>query len=58
MHGFLESVEGIDFDRKVKIGIRNNRYEAMVPTVVGPLAAQGRVHATEAQLARAHTTGS
>ena len=37
VHGFLESVEGIDFDRKVKMGIRNHRYDAMVPTVVAPL---------------------
>ena len=36
MHGFLESVEGIDFEHKVKMGIRNNRYDAMVPTVVAP----------------------
>src|SRR5690606_31011728 len=33
VHGFLESVEGIDFEHKVKMGIRNNRYEAMMPTV-------------------------
>ena len=25
VHGFLEAVEGIDFSRKVKMGIRNNR---------------------------------
>jgi len=55
VHGFLESVEGIDFSRKVKMGIRNNRYEAMVPVVTGPLKLKGRVHATEANLARAHT---
>src|SRR5438477_6567797 len=55
VHGFLEYVEGIDFSRKVKIGIRNNRYEAMVPVVNGPLALKGRVHAAEARLARAHT---
>jgi len=55
VHGFLESVQGIDFDLKVELGIRNNRYKAMVPTVVGPLRLKGRVHATEAQLARAHT---
>ena len=55
VHGFLEFVEGIDFEHKVKMGIRNNRYEAMVPTVVGPLRLKGRVHQTEAQLARAHT---
>ena len=55
VHGFLESVEGIDFERKVKMGIRNNRYEAMVPTVVAQLRLKGRVHATEARLARTHT---
>lgn len=55
VHGFLEQVEGIDFEHKVKMGIRNNRYEAMVPQVVAPLRLKGRVHAFEAQLARAHT---
>ena len=55
VHGFLEQVEGIDFDHKVKMGIRNNRYDAMVPQVVSTLKLKGRVHATEAQLLRAHT---
>jgi 5-methyltetrahydropteroyltriglutamate--homocysteine methyltransferase len=55
VHGFLEQVEGIDFEHKVKMGIRDNRYDAMVPQVVGPLRLKGRVHAFEAQLARAHT---
>ena len=55
VHGFLESVEGIDFSRRVEMGIRADRYRAMVPTVVGPLGLRGRVHATEARLARAHT---
>jgi 5-methyltetrahydropteroyltriglutamate--homocysteine methyltransferase len=55
VHGFLEQVEGIDFEHKVKIGIRDNRYDAMVPQVVAPLKLKGRVHAFEAQLARAHT---
>jgi 5-methyltetrahydropteroyltriglutamate--homocysteine methyltransferase len=55
VHGFLESVEGIDFEHKVKMGIRDNRYEAMVPVVVGPVRLKGRVHQTEATLARAHT---
>ncbi len=55
VHGFLEFVEGIDFSRKVKMGIRNNRYEAMVPVVTGPLRLRGRVHQAEAKLARAHT---
>jgi 5-methyltetrahydropteroyltriglutamate--homocysteine methyltransferase len=55
VHGFLECVEGIDFARKVEIGIRADRYKAMVPTVTGALRLKGRVHAREAQLARAHT---
>ena len=56
VHGFLEQVEGIDFAHKVEMGIRNDRYKAMVPQVVGPLRLKGRVHAAEARLARAHTT--
>ena len=55
VHGFLEQVEGIDFAHKVKMGIRNNRYDAMVPQVVSTLRLKGRVHAAEAQLLRAHT---
>jgi 5-methyltetrahydropteroyltriglutamate--homocysteine methyltransferase len=56
VHGFLEFVEGIDFEHKVKMGIRNNRYEAMVPVVKGPIRLKGRVHATEAKWLRARTT--
>ena len=55
VHGFLEFVDGIDFARKVEIGIRADRYKAMVPTVTGALRLKGRVHAPEAQVARAHT---
>ena len=55
VHGFLERVDGIDFTRQVEMGIRADRYRAMVPTVVGPLRLRGRVHAGEARLARAHT---
>jgi 5-methyltetrahydropteroyltriglutamate--homocysteine methyltransferase len=56
VHGFLENLEGIDFAKRVTMGIRNNRYEAEVPTVTGALRRLGSVHATEARLARAHTT--
>jgi 5-methyltetrahydropteroyltriglutamate--homocysteine methyltransferase len=56
VHGFLENVEGIDFGRRVEMGIRNNRYKALVPTVTGGLRLRGRVHDTEARLARTHTT--
>jgi len=55
VHGFLEAVEGIDFNKRVEMGIRNDRYKAMCPTVVGPLGLRARVHAREARLARAHT---
>jgi 5-methyltetrahydropteroyltriglutamate--homocysteine methyltransferase len=55
VHGFLELVDGIDHARRVEMGIRADRYRAMVPTVVGPLVLRDRVHATEARLARAHT---
>ena len=55
VHGFLEQVDGIDFEHKVTMGIRNNRYDAQVPQVVSALELKGRVHAFEAQLARAHT---
>jgi 5-methyltetrahydropteroyltriglutamate--homocysteine methyltransferase len=56
VHGFLENLDGIDFAKKVRMGIRNNRYEADCPSVTGPLRRRGSVHATEARLARAHTT--
>jgi len=56
VHGFLESVDGIDFARKVEIGIRADRYKAMVPVVSGALRLKGRVHAAEARLVRAHTS--
>ncbi|MBA7484623.1 MAG: methionine synthase [Bradyrhizobium icense] len=55
VHGFLEKVEGIDFAHKVEMGIRKDRYKAMVPQVVAPLKLKGRVHADEARAARAHT---
>ena len=56
VHGFLEFVDGIDFSHKVEMGIRDNRYKAMVPVVRGELQLKGRVHQSEARHARAHTT--
>jgi 5-methyltetrahydropteroyltriglutamate--homocysteine methyltransferase len=55
VHGFVERVQGIDFEHKVEMGIRRDRYKAMVPQVVGQLSLEGRVHETEARLLRAHT---
>ena len=56
VHGFVEHVSGIDFAHKVPMGIRNNRYEAMVPQVVAAIGLATRVHAFEARLLRAHTS--
>ena len=55
VHGFLEAIDGIDFSRRVTIGIRANRYKAEVPTVTGPIRRKGPVHAEEVRWARAHT---
>src|SRR5208283_785294 len=44
-----------DFAMRVKMGIRNNRYEAEVPTVTGALSRNHSVHGIEAAIARAHT---
>lgn len=55
VHGFLEAVDGIDFAKRVEMGIRNDRYKAVVPTVTGPLSLKRRVHSAEARFARAHT---
>jgi 5-methyltetrahydropteroyltriglutamate--homocysteine methyltransferase len=55
VHGFLEGLGGIDFARRVTIGIRADRYQAEVPTVVGPIERRRPVHAAEVAFARAHT---
>jgi 5-methyltetrahydropteroyltriglutamate--homocysteine methyltransferase len=55
VHGFLAHVEGVDFARRVTIGIRADRYKAEVPTVVGAISRRGGVHSEEARFARAHT---
>ena len=56
VHGFLERLEGIDWTRKTRMGIRNNRYEAEVPTVTGPLSRPAPVHAADAAFMRRSTT--
>jgi 5-methyltetrahydropteroyltriglutamate--homocysteine methyltransferase len=54
VHGFLEQLDGLDFARRVTIGIRADRYKAEVPTVTGPLARRRPVHLDEVRWARAH----
>src|SRR5215204_4984019 len=56
VHGFLANLDGIDFEKRAVIGIRNDRYKAEVPTVVGPIRRKGSVDAAEAEAAREHTT--
>jgi 5-methyltetrahydropteroyltriglutamate--homocysteine methyltransferase len=55
VHGFLAEIDGVDFARTETIGIRDNRYQAVVPTVTGPLRRRRSVHGFEAAIARAHT---
>ena len=55
VHGFLTRLDGIDFGKRVTIGIRADRYKAEVPTVTGPLRRRNPVHLDEVRWARAHT---
>lgn len=56
VHGVLHQIDGIDFDKKTIMGIRNNRYDAEVPTVIGPLRRKRPIHSHEAAFTRAHTS--
>ena len=56
VHGFLEHIEGIDWEKKTKMGIRDDRYVVDVPTVTGPVRRPASVHGAEAAFTRAHTT--
>jgi 5-methyltetrahydropteroyltriglutamate--homocysteine methyltransferase len=55
VHGFLESVNGIDWDRMTTMGIRNDRYDAQVPTVTSKVSRKGSVHGADAGFCRVHT---
>jgi 5-methyltetrahydropteroyltriglutamate--homocysteine methyltransferase len=55
VHGFLTAIDGIDFGKRVTIGIRADRYQAEVPTVTGPIQRRRPVHLDEVRWARAHT---
>lgn len=52
VHGFLEHVDGIDWQKKTKMGIRDDRYVVDVPTVTGPVSRKGPVHSDEVRYAR------
>jgi 5-methyltetrahydropteroyltriglutamate--homocysteine methyltransferase len=55
VHGFLEKIEGIDWARKTKMGIRDNRYVVDVPTVTAAVRRRGAVHRDEAAFTRGYT---
>ena len=55
VHGFLEHIDGIDWETKTKMGIRNDRYTVDVPTVTGAVSRKGPVHSDEVRYLRAHT---
>ncbi len=52
VHGFLEKISGIDWDKKTQMGIRNDRYTVEVPTVTDAVQRQGSVHLKEASFLR------
>lgn len=55
VHGFLEHIEGIDWEKKTSMGIRDNRYTVQVPTVTGPVSRPHPVHLDEVRFTRAQT---
>lgn len=52
VHGFLVGIEGVDFSKMVRRGIRADRYEADCPTVTGPVRRRKAVHVDEVRFAR------
>jgi len=55
VHGFLEHIDGIDWQHKTQMGIRADRYVVDVPQVTGPVGRPRPVHADEVRFTRAHT---
>jgi 5-methyltetrahydropteroyltriglutamate--homocysteine methyltransferase len=55
VHGFLQHIDGIDWQRMTEMGIRDDRYTASVPTVTGPVSRPRSVHGDDVAFTRAHT---
>ena len=51
---FIEGLQGVDFERKKTVRIRN-RYDADVPVVVGPVARPGPIYVEDARFLRSQT---
>ena len=54
VNGYMEKLEGIDFENLKKVRIRN-RYDAHVPRVVGPVSRPSPVHSDDVKFLRAAT---
>ena len=52
--GYLEHLEGVDFEHPVTVRIRR-RYDAKVPQVVGPVSRRQSVHADDVRFLRSET---
>ena len=55
VHGLLEKIEGIDWEKKTPMGIRDNRYTVLVPTVTGPVSRPQPLHLEEVRYTRSLT---
>ena len=55
VHGFLQHIDGIDWQLMTKMGIRDDRYVVDVPTVTGPVRRKLSVHTDEVRFTRGHT---
>jgi 5-methyltetrahydropteroyltriglutamate--homocysteine methyltransferase len=55
VHGFLEHLDGIDFSKIVRKGIRADRYQADLPTITGPVRRTRPVHVDDAGFMRSLT---
>jgi 5-methyltetrahydropteroyltriglutamate--homocysteine methyltransferase len=55
VHGFLHHVDGIDWHKMTRMGIRDNRYTVDVPTVTSALSRKRPVHSDEVRFTRANT---
>jgi 5-methyltetrahydropteroyltriglutamate--homocysteine methyltransferase len=57
VHGFLEEIEGIDWQRMTTMGIRDDRYDAQVPTVTSAVKRKKSVHGDAVRFCRDNIKG-
>ncbi|MCK5479714.1 MAG: methionine synthase [Gammaproteobacteria bacterium] len=54
VHGFLEEIDGIDWNLMTTMGIRDDRYNASVPTVTSAVKRKKSVHGDSVKFLRPH----